>query len=262
MLAVDNISASYGPVKALDGVSLTLRSGQLGTVIGANGAGKSTLLKAVSGLVSPESGSISLRGEPLDRTPAHRRVSLGVAHVLEGHRVFGDQSVEANLLLGALHRRRSGVPRAEVLADLDAQYERFPILGQRRRQRAATLSGGEQQMLATAAALMSRPSVLLLDEPSLGLAPRLVDETFELIAALRREGLTILLVEQLASLALQIADCGWVLRRGRVVASGAASRLLAELDVRGAYLGGETQGRSAAASAEGSRSTPHRKEAP
>lgn len=237
MLSINDISVGYGPVRALDRVSLTLRPGQLGTVIGANGAGKSTLLKAISGLESPNNGSIALEGNPIESVPAQRRVSLGIAHVLEGHRVFGDQSVEANLLLGALTRYRSRAHRAEVFDDLHAQYERFPILGKRRRQHAATLSGGEQQMLAIAAALMSRPRMLLLDEPSLGLAPRLVDEIFELIANLRCDGLTILLVEQLAVLALQVADCGWVLQRGRVVAAGSAKQLLAEMDVREAYLG-------------------------
>lgn len=240
MLRVGKLSVSYGPVRALEEVSLSLAQGQLGTVIGSNGAGKSTLLKAISGLVSPSGGSVLLAGRSVASVPAHRRTSLGVAHVLEGHRVFGDQSVEANLLLGALHRYRSRRHRQEVLADLGAQYERFPVLGRRRRQHAATLSGGEQQMLATAAALMARPSVLLLDEPSLGLAPKLVEETFELITALRAEGLKILLVEQLASLALQVADHGWVLRRGRVVGSGPADQLLAQLDVREAYLGAST----------------------
>lgn len=240
MLQVEKLSVSYGPVRALEEISLSLEQGQLGTVIGSNGAGKSTLLKAISGLVSPSDGSILLDGRSVASVPAHRRTSLGVAHVLEGHRVFGDQNVEANLLLGALDRYRSRRHRQEVLTDLEAQYERFPVLGHRRRQRAATLSGGEQQMLATAAALMARPKVLLLDEPSLGLAPKLVEETFDLITALRAEGLTILLVEQLASLALRVADHGWVLRRGRLVASGPADQLLAQLDVRAAYLGAST----------------------
>ncbi len=239
MLQVNDVSVSYGPVRALDGVSLTLQKGQVGTVIGANGAGKSTLLKVVSGLVSPSAGSVVLEGTgELRQIPAHKRLRLGLAHVLEGHRVFGDQSVHANLLLGALAAYRSRAHRQQVLRDVDTQYERFPILGERRRQPAATLSGGEQQMLATAVALMSKPTVLLLDEPSLGLAPKLVDETFTLIAALRAEGLTILLVEQLASLALQVADQAWVLQRGRVVASGPARQLLGEMKVQQAYLGG------------------------
>lgn len=239
MLEVRDVSVSYGPVRALDGVCLSLPAGQVGTVIGANGAGKSTLLKVVSGLVKPSSGSVSL-GDAGDLTqvPAHKRLRLGLAHVLEGHRVFGDQTVQANLLLGALAGYRSRARRPQVLEDVEAQYERFPILGERRRQPAATLSGGEQQMLVTAVALMSKPTVLLLDEPSLGLAPKMVDETFTLIATLRAEGLTILLVEQLASLALQVADHAWVLQRGRVFASGPARQLLGEMKVQEAYLGG------------------------
>jgi branched-chain amino acid transport system ATP-binding protein len=238
VLSVEGVSVSYGPVQALDNVSLLLQRGQVGTVIGANGAGKSTLLKVISGLAEPSSGRVTLEGSgDITRLPAHKRLNMGIAHVLEGHRVFGDQSVHANLLLGALSRYRSRGKRAEVLADVEAQYERFPILGQRRRQSAATLSGGEQQMLVTAVALMARPAVVLLDEPSLGLAPKLVDETFKLIATLQREGLTILLVEQLASLALQIADQAWVLQRGTVVASGPAKKLLGEMSVQEAYLG-------------------------
>jgi branched-chain amino acid transport system ATP-binding protein len=243
VLTVTDVSVNYGPVSALRNVSLHLKQGQVGTVIGANGAGKSTLLKVVSGLVGPSTGSIDLEGHGVvTQVPAHKRMRLGIAHVLEGHRVFGDQSVHANLLLGALARYQSRAKRAEVLADVDAQYDRFPILGQRRRQASATLSGGEQQMLATAVALMSKPSVLLLDEPSLGLAPKLVDETFQLIATLRGEGLTILLVEQLAALALQVADEAWVLQRGSVVASGPANQLLGEMSVQEAYLGGGSTG--------------------
>lgn len=238
MLTVSDVTVDYGPVRALENVSLTLEQGQVGTVIGANGAGKSTLLKVISGLAQPSQGTVSLSGTELLPVPAHKRLRLGVAHVLEGHRVFGDQSVHANLLLGALSDYRSRARRPQVLAAVEEQYERFPILGKRRRQHAATLSGGEQQMLATAVALMSRPRVLLLDEPSLGLAPKLVEETFVLIADLRDEGLTILLVEQLASLALQVADTAWVLQRGRVVASGPASELLGEAKVQEAYLGG------------------------
>jgi ABC-type branched-subunit amino acid transport system ATPase component len=238
VLAVSDVTVDYGPVRALEGVSLTLEQGQVGTVIGANGAGKSTLLKVVSGLVQPSQGTVALSGTDLLPIPAHKRLRLGLAHVLEGHRVFGDQSVHANLLLGALGDYRSRARRPQVLAAVEEQYERFPILGQRRRQHAATLSGGEQQMLVTAVALMSRPRVLLLDEPSLGLAPKLVEETFALIGRLRAEGLTILLVEQLASLALQVADTAWVLQRGRVVASGPASKLLGEAKVQEAYLGG------------------------
>ncbi|WP_028922663.1 ABC transporter ATP-binding protein [Pseudonocardia acaciae] len=240
MLTVENISVGYGPVRAVRELSLELKPGQLGTVVGANGAGKSSLLKAVSGLVPVRSGTITFDGERIEATPAHRRTELGIAHVLEGHRVFGDQSVEANLVLGALRRYRSRRARAEVRADVSAQYERFPILGERRAQLAATLSGGEQQMLATSVALMSRPRLLLLDEPSLGLAPKLVEETFRLITALREEGLTVLLVEQRASLALRIADYGWVLRRGELVAAGPPSELTEGAQLDQAYLGAAT----------------------
>ena len=239
MLSIENVSVSYGPVRALKGVSLSLERGQVGTVIGSNGAGKSTLLNVISGLVQPVAGSIELDGEgEIHQLPAYKRLRFGITHVLEGHRVFGDQTVQRNLLLGGLERYRSRGRRREVLADVEAQYERFPILGDRRRQIAATLSGGEQQMLATAVALMSRPSLLLLDEPSLGLAPKIIEDNFQMIGMLRGEGLTILLVEQLASLALQVADVGWVLQRGHVVASGPASQLLGDMNLQEAYLGG------------------------
>lgn len=238
MLSVNNVSVTYGPVQALEAVSLNLERGQVGTVIGSNGAGKSTLLKVISGLVSPDTGSVALDGYgDIQQKPAYKRLRLGIAHVLEGHRVFDDQSVHSNLLLGALERYRVRARRQEVLDDVEAQYARFPILGDRRRQTSGTLSGGEKQMLVTAVALMSHPSLLLLDEPSLGLAPKLVEGTFEMIGALRDEGLTILLVEQLAALALQVADQAWLLQRGRVVSSGPAAQMLGDLHVRDAYLG-------------------------
>lgn len=241
MLSLDSVSIDYGPVRALDSVTLNLQRGQVGAVIGPNGAGKSTLLKAVSGLETPSTGSVSLDGDSLASVPAFRRLGLGVAHVLEGHRVFGDQSVHDNLLLGGLARYKTRGRRREVLADVEEQYERFPRLGERRRSQAGTLSGGEQQMLAIAAALMSQPTILLLDEPSLGLAPRIIDEIFELIDNLRSEGLTILLVEQLASVALSVADVGWVLGRGTVVNSGSAEQILGDLNLRDVYLGSDPQ---------------------
>lgn len=237
MIEVHDLVVEFGPVRALGGVSLSVGQGQIGTVIGSNGAGKSTLLKAISGLVKPTSGSIALTGHgDIGAVAGHRRPGLGVAHVLEGHRVFGDQSVEANLRLGALTRGRGH--KAEVQDDIDQQCLRFPILGKRRKQLAATLSGGEQQMLATATALMAKPRVLLLDEPSLGLAPALVEQTFELIAQLRAEGQTILLVEQRASMALEISDVAWILVRGEVTRSGPAHEMLVEADLTEAYLGG------------------------
>lgn len=251
MLSLMDVTVDYGPVRALDNVSLTLERGRVGTVIGANGAGKSSLLKVLSGLVVPTSGAVTLDGREVQAVPAHKRLEFGIAHVLEGHRVFGQQTVHANLLLGDLNGYRSRGRRQHVLARVEEQYTRFPVLGERRRQLAATLSGGEQQMLATAVALMSRPSVLLLDEPSLGLAPKLVDETFSLISTLRDEGLTILLVEQRASLALQVADEAWVLQRGDIVASGAARDLRGEMAVQEAYLGSSCDPVSNTATATG-----------
>lgn len=238
MLKLSGVTVNYGPVQAVQNVSLELLPGGLGTVIGANGAGKSSLLKAISGIAPLASGEISIGNRRLDNVAAFRRRAWGLAHVLEGHRVFGDQSVEANLRLGVLSRRETEARSTATERDIERQYQRFPILKSKRAQLAGTLSGGQQQMLAISVALMSRPRYLLLDEPSLGLAPKLVDEVFELIATLRGEGLAVLLIEQRAARALEIADVGWVMQRGSIVLSGTGASLLGQIEVRDAYLGG------------------------
>jgi branched-chain amino acid transport system ATP-binding protein len=240
MLKLREVSVAYGPIRAVTNVSLELPVGLVGTIIGANGAGKSSLLKAISGIVPLTSGQISIGEQRLDLIPPHRRRDSGVVHVLEGHRVFGDQSVEANLQLGALRCCHGGRDRHATAAALEAQYQRFAVLRTKRWQLAGTLSGGQQQMLAIAMALVARPSYLLLDEPSLGLAPKLVDEVFELIAALRAERLTILLIEQRALRALENSDVGWVMQRGAIVASGPSRSLLGQPKLRKAYLFGAT----------------------
>ncbi|WP_019813030.1 ABC transporter ATP-binding protein [Saccharomonospora saliphila] len=236
-LAVRKLTSRYGPVVALDAVSLRARPGEITAVLGANGAGKTTLLRTVSGLVRPESGSVRLGGRELTGVPAESVARAGVAHVPEGRGVITELDVEENLRLGVLlggARRAS----AERRMDLDAVYELFPALAQRRRQRASSLSGGERQMLVLGRALLSAPEVLLLDEPSLGLAPRVVAQIFGVVRDLvDRAGLTVLLVEQNARSALSIADTGFVLSLGRVVASADAAALAADDDLRHAYLG-------------------------
>lgn len=243
MLELNGVNLSYGPVQALRGVSLTVRAGSITAIVGANGAGKSTALKAISGVVPIGSGTILLDGRPIQQMPSEERVRLGIAHVLEGRRLFGDQTVEKNLLLGAYTRLRRGGLKAEVAGDCDQMYRRFPILGERRLQQVTTLSGGEQQMLAIAVALMSRPRLLLLDEPSLGLAPKIVDQVADLVVSLKDEGLTVLLVEQMASMALSLGSEGYVFERGRVVAAGPAGQLLREMKLHEAYFGRGAAGR-------------------
>jgi len=238
LLELSEVSVAYGPVRAVQSVSLRLQRGELGAIIGANGAGKSSLLKAISGIVPLAHGHVRVDDEDLARVPPHLRRSRGVVHVLEGHRVFGDQTVEANLQLGAMRRRQAVDVRDPVRADLERQYARFPILVHKRKQLAGSLSGGQQQMLAIACALMAHPHYLLLDEPSLGLSPKLVDEVFDLIAGLRSEGLGILLIEQRAARALEVSDVGWVMQRGAIVLSGPSKVLLGRDEVRSAYLGG------------------------
>ncbi len=240
MLKLREVSVAYGPIRAVTNVSLELPVGLVGTIIGANGAGKSSLLKAISGIVPLVHGQISIDEQRLDLIPPHRRRDSGVVHVLEGHRIFGDQSVDANLQLGALHCCHGGRDGHATAAAVETQYQRFPVLRTKRRQLAGTLSGGQQQMLAIAMALVARPSYLLLDEPSLGLAPKLVDEVFELIAALRAEQLTILLIEQRALRALENSDVGWVMQRGAIVASGPSRSLLGQPKLQEAYLFGAT----------------------
>jgi branched-chain amino acid transport system ATP-binding protein len=223
---------AYGQRRALEGVSLTVGPGEIVTLLGANGSGKSTTLRAISGLVRPSRGAIRYEGRDLGRAPADAIVAAGVSHVPEGREVFVEFSVLDNLLVGA-----HTVPARAVASRLEQAYALFPVLRERRRQRAGTLSGGEQQMLAIARALMTRPSLLLLDEPSLGLAPRLVQEIFAVIRRINAEGVAVLLVEQNARAALALAARGYVLETGRVVAAGASADLAGDPRIRAAYLG-------------------------
>lgn len=234
LLTVENLHAGYGIVSVLDDVSMTVTEGEILTVIGSNGAGKSTLLRTISGLTNIRSGSITMDGHELvGKSPAVIG-RAGIAHVPENRRVFAPQTVENNLYLGAYVR---GASRTEIRRDAAAVYEQFPVLGERRRQKAGTLSGGEQQMLAIGMALMARPRLMLLDEPSLGLAPIVVEQVFSAIAELARTGMTILLIEQFAHAALEIADRGVVLQLGSVIAEGDATSLRNDDAVRRAYLG-------------------------
>jgi branched-chain amino acid transport system ATP-binding protein len=233
LLKVNNLSVHYGGIQALQDVTLAVYPGEAVTLIGANGAGKSTTLRAISRLLSPRAGQILYDGRDIGRLRPDEVVRLGIAQCPEGRRVLTRQSVLDNLLLGAYNRSDKG----QVKADIERQFASFPRLAERRAQLAGTLSGGEQQMLAIARALMSRPRLLLLDEPSLGLAPLIVREIFAIIRDMRSTGMTILLVEQNATLALQQADRGYVLEAGRVTVSGPAGKLLTDERVRQAYLG-------------------------
>jgi branched-chain amino acid transport system ATP-binding protein len=234
VIQIDRLDVRYGAVHAIKGVSLHVEQGEIVTLIGANGAGKSTLLRALSGLVPAHAGSIRFEGKDLRRVPAHEIVGRGISHAPEGRLVFANMTVEDNLELGAYRRR----DRQEIAKDRRSVFELFPRLQERRRQNAGTLSGGEQQMLAIGRALMSRPRLLLLDEPSLGLAPLLVREIFRTIQEINRQGVTVLLVEQNAHMALGIAGRGYVLETGRVRLHDDAKALLANEEVRRAYLGG------------------------
>jgi branched-chain amino acid transport system ATP-binding protein len=233
LLAIRGLDVYYGAVHALKGVDLEVRRGEIVTLIGANGAGKSTLLRAISGLVRPRAGSITFDGQDLVRLPAHDVVVAGISHAPEGRAVFANLTVEDNLVLGAYRRKDGG-----IAADMERMIALFPRLGERRRQASGTMSGGEQQMLAIARALMSRPRLVLLDEPSLGLAPLLVADIFRTIVEINHEGTTILLVEQNANQALKIAHRGYVLETGKVALSDDAANLLANPAVKEAYLGG------------------------
>jgi branched-chain amino acid transport system ATP-binding protein len=233
MLSIENLQVYYGGIHALKGISLQVAEGQIVTLIGANGAGKSTTLRTISGIVRPREGHIAFEGTDITELPAYKIVEGGIAMVPEGRRVFPDLTVTENLLLGA-HTRRDP---AGVQEDLEWLCELFPILEERASQSAGTLSGGEQQMLAVGRALMSRPRLLLMDEPSLGLAPTLVKEVFRTIRQLHDEGTTILLVEQNARAALGIADYGYILETGEIVLQGSGQELVHNDDVRKAYLG-------------------------
>ena len=233
ILKVSDINVYYGAIHAIKGVSFEVNPGEVVTLIGANGAGKSTTLQTVSGLLHSRTGSIEFLGENLMGVPAHKVVAKGLAQVPEGRRVFLQMTVEENLEMGAY--TRSG---GDIDADLEKVYAYFPRLMERRRQIAGTLSGGEQQMLAMGRALMSRPKLLMLDEPSMGLAPILVEQIFNIIQTLHEAGTTILLVEQNAQAALSIADRGYVLETGKIVTSGTGTELLASPEIKKAYLGG------------------------
>ena len=237
MLQVENLHAGYGKVQVLHGLSLEVPTGQLITLIGSNGAGKTTTLRALSGMLKPASGRISLNGTSIFGLPSHTITRGGLAHSPEGRKVFASLTVADNLLMGAFARLTGGRPRGDVAADLDRMYTLFPRLAERRAQLAGTLSGGEQQMLAMARALMLSPDVLLLDEPSMGLAPRLVADVFATIERLKQERITMLLVEQFAAAALEVADYGYVMENGRLSAEGPAERLRNDPAVRAAYLG-------------------------
>ncbi len=234
MLSIKNIDVFYGNIQALRGVSLEVEKGEIVSLIGANGAGKSTTLKAISGLVHPKNGTIEFEGINITNKPAQDIVKMRISQVPEGRRTFAQMTVQENLELGAyLRKDKEGIRNS-----FDRVFERFPILEERRFQKAGTLSGGEQQMLAMGRALMSQPKLLLLDEPSMGLAPILVQEIFNIIKTINEQGTTILLVEQNANMALSIADKVYVLETGRIVLSGDAAELQQSEEVRKAYLGG------------------------
>ena len=238
MLKIDELSAGYGKVQVLHGVSINVPRGHVVTLIGSNGAGKTTTMRAVSGMIAPTGGTITLNGKRIDGLEPYHVAKLGLAHSPEGRRVFATMSVTDNLTLGAFPRLTGSRPRGDVPADLERALELFPRLKERRNQLAGTLSGGEQQMLAMARAIMLNPEVVLLDEPSMGLAPILVDEVFRIIARLKSEGVTMLLVEQFAAAALAVADYGYVLENGRISVHGPAAKLRDDPAVRAAYLGG------------------------
>ena len=233
MLKVNDINVYYGAIHAIKGVSFEVNDGEVVTLIGANGAGKSTILNTVCGLLHTRTGSIEFLDRNLAAVPPHKIVDLGMAHIPEGRRIFQQMTVEENLEMGAYTR-----PNSEVDPHLQRVYELFPRMKERRRQVAGTLSGGEQQMLAMGRALMSDPKLMMLDEPSMGLAPILVEQIFDIIKELHKGGTTILLVEQNAQMALSVADRGYVLETGKIVTSGSGKELLSDESVKKAYLGG------------------------
>lgn len=233
MLEVKNLEVYYGMIQAIKGISFEVNQGEVIALIGANGAGKTTTLHTITGLLSPKKGSVLFEGQDITKVPAHKIVSMGMAHVPEGRRVFSQLSVYENLKLGAYTRK----DRSNIDKELQSIYERFPRLAERKNQLAGTLSGGEQQMLAMGRALMSKPSIVLMDEPSMGLSPILVNEIFDIIESISKSGTTVLLVEQNAKKALSIADRAYVLETGKVVLEGNAKDLLENDSIKKAYLG-------------------------
>lgn len=233
LLEVEDLRVAYGKIEAVKGISFTVDQGEIVTLIGTNGAGKTTTLRTLSGLIKPKGGQIKFEGKSLKKVPAHDIVSLGLAHSPEGRHIFPRMSIEDNLLLGAYLQN----DKAAIQQDVNRAYELFPILGERRKQAAGTLSGGEQQMLAMGRALMCRPKLLMLDEPSMGLSPLMMQKIMATIAELKAAGTTILLVEQNAQAALSLADQGHVMEIGKIVLSGPGRELLVNEDVRKAYLG-------------------------
>ena len=238
MLSISNLHAGYGNVEVLHGISLEVPKGQVVTLIGSNGAGKTTTMRAISGMIAPREGKVVLGGQDITGRDSHRIARLGLAHSPEGRRVFATMSVTDNLLLGAFPRFTGARAKGDIAADVERAMDYFPRLKERRTQLAGTLSGGEQQMLAMARAVMLNPEVVLLDEPSMGLAPILVAEVFKIIARLKSEGVTMLLVEQFAAAALGVADYGYVLENGRISVHGPAEKLRNDPAVKAAYLGG------------------------
>ena len=238
MLSISNLHAAYGKVEVLHGISLEVPKGKVVTLIGSNGAGKTTTMRAISGMIKAKAGSVTLAGVDVTGLASHKIARAGLAHSPEGRRVFATMSVVDNLLLGAFPRFTRPRPRGDIKHDLEQALELFPRLKERRSQLAGTLSGGEQQMLAMARAVMLNPEVILLDEPSMGLAPILVEEVFRIISRLKEQGVTMLLVEQFAAAALNVADYGYVLENGRISVHGPAEKLKNDPAVKAAYLGG------------------------
>ncbi len=238
MLIIENLQAGYGKVQVLHGVSIHVPKGKIVTLIGSNGAGKTTTMRAISGMIKPESGKVTLAGQDITGLDSHQIAKRGLAHSPEGRRVFPTLSVLDNIRLGAFVRYTNARPKGDVESDLQKALEMFPRLKERTHQLAGTLSGGEQQMLAMARAVMLNPEVFLLDEPSMGLAPILVEEVFHIISRLKSQGVTMLLVEQFAAAALKVADYGYVLENGRISVHGPADKLKDDPAVKAAYLGG------------------------
>ncbi|MBO4918614.1 MAG: ABC transporter ATP-binding protein [Erysipelotrichaceae bacterium] len=234
MLKVEGLKVNYGMIEAVKGIDFEVHDGEIVALIGANGAGKTTTMHTISGLLKPSAGSITLDGKEVSRLPAHKIVELGIVQCPEGRRIFAQQTIEENLSLGAYARK----DRKEIESDMEKVFDLFPILKERRKQLAGTLSGGEQQMLAMARALMAKPKIMLLDEPSMGLSPLLVKEIFYIIKDINRQGVTVLLVEQNAKMALGIANRAYVLESGKISLSGTGEELLNSDSVKKAYLGG------------------------